>query len=182
MPQTLLAIAAMMLVGTYYVTVQQHYVFTQQQDISREVEEMAGSVAIGVMEIIRSREFDQAVIDGTTTSELSDLNLFAFNNTTDHFTTGKDCSVFGSGTATCDDMDDFHGMQTTMLQFDMGDQAVFFNVDVTVQYVDNNFARDDERTFNKQVIITVQDTWPNSGITPFLQTPVQLSRVFSYEF
>ncbi len=182
MPQTLLAFVAIMLVTTYTLNVQQQYVFNQQRDVTREIEEMAGSVALEVMEVIRARPFDQAVVDGAVTGTLEDLDLFSFVNATDHFTPGQGCSVFGAGVDLCDDIDDFHKMQTALIPFAMGVDTVYFNVDVEVYYVDENLERFDGRTFSKAVTVTVEDTWPGSDLEPYLAQPVQLSRIFSYEF
>ena len=182
MPQTLLAFVAIMLVTTYTLSVQQQYVFNQQKDVSREIEEMAGSVALEVMEVISARPFDQAVLDGTVTGTLDDLPLFSFVNATDHFTTGHACSVFGTGADLCDDLDDFHKMQTALIPFAMGVDTVYFNVDVEVYYVDDNLERVDDRSFNKAVTVTVKDTWPGSDLEPYLAQPIELSRIFSYEF
>ncbi len=182
MPQTLLAFVAIMLVTTYTLSVQQQYVFNQQKDVSREIEEMAGSVALEVMEVISARPFDQAVLDGTVTGTLDDLALFSFVNATDHFTTGHACSVFGTGLDLCDDLDDFHKMQTALIPFAMGVDTVYFNVDVEVYYVDDNLERIDDRSFSKAVTVIVEDTWPGSDLEPYLAQPIELSRIFSYEF
>ncbi|QXD14504.1 hypothetical protein GQ464_013840 [Rhodocaloribacter litoris] len=182
MPQTLLAFVAMMLMTTYSVSVQRQHVFMQQRDIAREIEEMAGSVALEAMEIIRTRAFDQAVLDSTVTRTLSDVDLFSFNTAQEHFTTGRACSVFGLGGDVCDDIDDFHRMQTATVPFPMGTDTLYFTLDVEVMYVDENFERHDAPTFHKAVTVSVQDTWPGIDRTPFLNEPVRLSRVFAYEF
>jgi len=182
MPQTLLAFVAMMVITSFSMTVQQRSILTQRQDLEREIEEMAGSVAVESMEIIRARAFDQAVVDSTVDGTLNDLNLFSFNNATDHFTPGHACSVFSTGSDTCDDIDDFHAMQTGTVPFQIGANTIKFSVDVEVIYVDDNAVRVDNRTFNKEVTVTVRDIWPDSETQPFMLSPVTLSRVFTYEF
>lgn len=181
MPQTLLAIAAILLVASYSLTVQQRHVMSQRTIIAREMEEMAGSVALEVMEVVRSRAFDQAVLDSLTAGTMSDVGLFSYSNNTDHFTTGNRCSVFGTGTVDCDDIDDFHAMETATRSFVMGADSILFDVDIAVEYVDASFQRYDGRSFYKQVTVRVRDAWPE-GMSPFLRDEVELSRVFSYDF
>lgn len=178
----MLAFAAMMLATTYTLTVQQQYVMSMRQGITREMEEIAGTVAVEAMEAVRSRAFDQAEVDGTVTGDLTDLALFEYSNNTDHFATGNACSVFSTGADVCDDVDDFHMMVTATMPFAMGVDTVYFSVDIEVEYVDETFARANERTFNKQVTVFVRDTWPGTGTNPFMPSNVFLSRVFSYEF
>ncbi|RMF62768.1 MAG: hypothetical protein D6746_03645 [Bacteroidetes bacterium] len=182
MPQTLLAFVSMLLVTVYSLNVQQQYLANQRRDIAREIEEMAGSIAVETMEIIRARAFDQAVVDGTTTGTAADLLLFEYQGSQDHFATGHQCSIFGTGSDTCDDIDDFHKMATATRPYDMGLDTLYFSVDVEVMYVDDNFERFDGQTFNKAVTVTVRDVWPGSTMEPYLAQPVRLSRVFSYTF
>jgi len=178
----MLAFVAMMVITTFSMTVQQRSILTQRQDFQREIEEMAGSVALESMEIIRARVFDQAVLDGTVDGSLNDLILFSFNSANDHFIPGNACSVFGTGADICDDVDDFHGMQTATVPFQIGVNTINFSVDVEVIYVDDLAQRVNNPTFNKEITVTVKDVWPGSGIQPFMPLPVKLSRVLTYEF
>ena len=182
MPQTLLAILGVMLLGTTALTIHASKAHLQSRAIAREMEEMGTSLGLEVMEVIRSRAFDQAVIDKTVTGAASDLNLFSYNNSSNHFTTNRGCSVFGTGSYDCDDLDDFHKMKTATMPFVIGLDSVYFDVDVEVEYVDNYTERHNGRTFNKQVRVFVQDAWPMSGRDPYLPRPIEISRIFSYSF
>lgn len=179
MPQTMLAFLAMMVVGTHALNTQRYEMLVQQRDVRREIEEMAGSVALETMEIIRVRAWDQSVVDGTAVGDASDLNLMEMLDGQDQFTVGHDCTIFG-GTDTCDDIDDFHKMDTALRPFVMGLDTLWFNVDVTVRYVDFSLNPSSVVTPNKEVTVSVEDFWQNGD--SYLQSPVQMSRVFSYEY
>ena len=181
MPQTILAILGIVLLSTTTMTLHATRVHLQHRAIARELQEMGSALALEVMEVIRSREFDQAVIDGSTSGSPADLAHFSYQNGTDHFSTGNACSVFDAGMDVCDDVDDFHAMAPAVLPFVLASDTVFFQVEVDVQYVDDTLARHNGRTFNKQVTVYVQDIWP-SGRDPYLPAKSELSRVFSYDF
>lgn len=182
MPQTLLAILGVMLLGTTALTIHASKAHLQSRAIAREMEEMGTSLGLEVMEVIRARAFDQAVVSKTTTGKASDLNLFTYNNSTNHFPTNRGCSVFGTGGYDCNDVDDFHKMKTATLPFVLGLDSVYFDVNVEVEYVDASTTRKNQRTFYKQVTVKVQDTWPVSGRNPFLPKPIEIARIFSYSF
>lgn len=178
MSQSLLALLALSVVTTFAINIQQKRIYTQRVTISREIEEMAASSALEVMEVIRSRAFDQAVLDGTTSGTAGDLSEFTASYS---FPTGKDCSVFG-GDDPCEAIEHFHEMETALRPFSMGMDTVYFSVDVEVTYVDDDFQPTNDREFHKQVTVSVQDAWPNGGAQQFLLTPITLSRVISYGF
>ncbi len=182
MPQTILAILALALVMTTSLGIQQRQIYLQKATLTREIEEMAGSVAMESMEIIRSRAFDQAVIDGKTLGKTSDLALFAYNDGANHFSTGMRCSVFNAGSENCNDLSDFHGMETAIVPFTMDGEVIDFKVNVKVEYVDDAFVRYAGRTAHKRVTVEVQDVWPEGGLEPYLREPIKLSRVFSYKY
>ena len=182
MPQTLLAILGIVLLGTTTLSIHAGKTHLQSRAIAREMEEMGTSLGLEVMEVIRARAFDQAVINKSTDGTVTDLNLFTYLNSDDHFPTGSGCSVFGTGADQCDDIDDFHKMKTATLPFVLGLDSVYFDIDVEVAYVDNATNRYNGRTFNKQVTVFVQDAWPASGRKPFLPKPLEISRIFSYSF
>ncbi len=178
MPQTLLAFLAMIVVGSHALNTQRFEMMVQQRDITRELEEMGGSIALETMEIIRSRAWDQAVIDGLVAGEAADLDLMELGQSS-QFETGHECGVFG-GANNCDDIDDFHDMQTAVRPFIMGTDTLFFSVDVSVQYVTAGLAHSAIVTANKEVTVDVLD-YRTDGET-FFNTPITLSRVFSYQF
>lgn len=181
MPQTLFAILSIIVITTASLTISGIQHRSQQATIKREVEEMAGSVAVEVMEVIRTRAYDQAVLNGTTKGDASDLNLFTYNGSTDHFPTGKACSVFSTGTYDCNDLGDFHKMKTADYTFDVGTGKIHFDVNVEVVYSDAAGNRQNMRTFYKQITVKVKDRWDNPEIQ-YLAEPIYLSRVISYKF
>ena len=176
----MLAFLAMIILGAHMLSSQRYEILVNQRDIQREMEEMAGSIALETMETIRTRDFDQAVSDSLTQGLASDVALFTFNNSSDHFPSGKACSVFGTGTDNCDDIDDFHNMQTALMPFAMGEDTLFFNVDIKVDYVTLTASKAAAQTTNKRVTINVQDYSADS--THYIPTPIELKRVLSYEF
>ncbi|MEM1128870.1 MAG: hypothetical protein AAGI71_19660 [Bacteroidota bacterium] len=178
MSQTLYAILALMMMATYSFNIAQKQIASQQRIITREVEEMAATVALEKIEAIRSRDFDAAVSDGRVDGDAGDLDEFSYPFTA----SGNNCRIFGGGNV-CDDIDDFHAQQTLTEPFVFGADTVYFEVNFDVQYVDGNpLAPVSYRTFNKQVTVTVQDIWPGTTIPSYLHQPITLSRVFSYTF
>lgn len=176
----MLAFLAMIIVGTHALNTLRYEILVQTRDISREMSEMAGSVALETMEIIRSRAWDQAVVDGTTTGSPADLLLMELSLSGDNqFPPDNHCTIFG-GADVCDDIDDFHKMKTAVRPFVMGLDTLQFSVDVTVGYVDSSLDPSLVVTPNKEVTVMVSDYWANG--TQYLNQPVTLSRVFSYEF
>jgi hypothetical protein len=170
----------MMVVGMYSLNTQRYEMLVQNRDVRREMEEMAGSVALETIEIIRTREFDQAVVDGLTTGTIADIAMFTFLGGENHFETGHGCSVVGAGWYDCDDIDDFHGMQTAYRPFVIGIDTVFFSVDVDVRYVSDELAPVGYATTNKEVTVSVKDAWGDGS--SFINSPVTLTRVLTYSF
>ncbi len=175
----MLAFLAMIIVGTHALNTQRYEMLVQQRDITRELTEMAGSVALETMEIIRTRAWDQAIIDSTATGDAGDLAFMELLTGDDQFLTGQNCSIFGGG-ANCDDIDDFHKMQTAIRPFVMGLDTLRFSVDISVRYVDTSLTPSAVVTTNKEVTVEVEDFWQNG--TTYFNSPIRLSRVFSYEF
>lgn len=182
MSQTIQAVMGLMMISLFSFSMMQRQTISQQRILAREVEEMAGATALEMMEIIRSFPFDEAVTDGSTSGTAADLALFTYQGSTNHFSTGKACAIFGTGSADCDDLDDFHKMQTITRPFVMGTDTVYFEVDVKVEYVDNDAKRHNGRTFNKQVTVYARDVWPDGATEHLLPKPVYISRVVSYNF
>lgn len=181
MPQTLLATAGILLLTTHALTVQQWSLYSQRSNITRELEEMGGAVALETMEMIRTRAFDQAVNDGTVTQSLADLGLMEFASPYEHFRTGLGCSIFDMGSEDCNDIDDFNKMKTAWVPFVLAEDTVLFSVDVEVYYVDDGLNRATARTFNKKVVVSISDVWAN-GQDSYLSEPIQLARVLTYDF
>lgn len=177
MPQTALALLALMLATLMSVTMQRRVVDGQREMLANEMEVMATGVALQAMETIRTRAFDQAVVNNTH----ADLSAFTYSSDSDHFSTGRACRVFETGSDVCDDIDDFHKMKTATRAFDMLGTDIPFTVDVHVQYVGDDMKRYNSRSYQKEVTVYVQDKI-GEGKTPFLYEPIEMSRVFSYKF
>jgi len=177
MAQTMLAVLALMMTATYAFNVTQRHVGMQHMIIAREVEEMAASTALEVMEIVRARKFDQAV-DAIPAGHMLDVSNLTFKGSEEHFDTGKACAPFVSTGATCNYIEDFHKVQMDRREFKMGDHTVYFDVEIRVEYVNNAMERSNQREIHKRITVSIQDYWP--GGKQFLNQPIELSRVISY--
>lgn len=170
MQQTLLALVALMAVTFLSFSQTQSKLQHQRQVVRSEVQGMAASAALQTMEIIRARAFDAETAEGSEIDGPHDL-------TDPDFATGNRCQVFFPDTgASCNDVDDFHEMETATVPFKAPEFEVQFEVDVEVQYVNESLQPVDERTYRKQVIVKVQD----KGEDPYLTTPVRFSEVLTY--
>jgi len=159
MTQTLFSIFAIMMATLFAINQQRAMINTYNDMIHDEFEIMASGVALEVMEHIGSKEFDSATV-GVHPDNFSVDNLTSLP-----FETGKSYSA-------ATDLDDFHQMETEVIQFQAGEAVVPFSVDVVVQYVDDNKAVSTSRTDTKEVIVTVNH---ERYTTPL----VVLSRTFS---
>ncbi|CAM3314827.1 hypothetical protein [Rhodothermus bifroesti] len=183
MAQSFFALLALVVAVNMALSVNSWYASLQRATIFREVQEMAQSVAVETIEIVRVRAFDQAVVDGLVTGTSADILLF-----TDPAAFGTQgnalCQPFG-GTATCDDLDDFHG-QVARRPFVMGRDTVWFQVRLSVRYVNYDpttqaITAATGKTAYKEVRVEVQDDW-GGAMTPFIHVPIYLERVFAYGF
>lgn len=183
MAQSFFALLALVVAVNMALSVNSWYASLQQATIFREVQEMAQSMAVETLEIVRVRAFDQAVVDGLVMGTIADILLFsgpgAFG------TSGNvPCQAFG-GTAICDDLDDFHG-QVARRPFVMGQDTVWFRVQLRVRYVNYDpvtgvISAATGKTPYKEVRVEVQDDWGGAR-TPFIRTPIYLERMFAYGF
>ncbi|MDQ7039525.1 MAG: hypothetical protein Q9M35_01110 [Rhodothermus sp.] len=180
MSQTLLATLALVVAMSFTLSVYQKQHALQRATIFRELQEMAAAVGVETMEIIRTRAFDQAVVDGSVTGTPDDILLFS--DSTDFGVSGT-CAAFG-GTATCDDIDDFHNQQP-IRPFVLGRDTIYFQVIIQVEYVEYNPAGEpvssSTKTEYKRVKLAIQDYWKN-GRHPYIPIPIKLERTFSYKF
>lgn len=173
MQQTLLALLALLIATLLSFNQKQATVQNQGQVVRAEMEQMALGVAAESAQIVRSRDYDAAVI-GLPADSLVPTSEF----TDPPFTTGNDCEAFG-GSTTCDDVGDFHEMETATVPFTFPSGSFDFSVDVEIQYVDENLQPTSSKSDRKQIIVRVQDS-PSSGADPRLPEPIQYSEVVSY--
>lgn len=183
MAQSLFALLALVMAVNMALSVNSWYASLQRATIFRELQEMAQSVAVETLEIVRVRAFDQAVVDGLVTGSVADILLFsepaAFGTPANAL-----CQVFG-GSALCDDLDDFHG-QVARRPFGMGQDTIWFEVRLSVHYVHYDptsglVQAATGKTAYKEVRVEVQDDW-NGALEPFISIPIYLERVFAYGF
>lgn len=173
MKQTLFALLALLVATLLSFNQKQATIQNQGQVVQAEMEQMALGVAAQTAQIVRSRAFDAATAgipadSLVPTSEFTDLP----------FTSGNDCIVFGGSTA-CEDVDDFHEMETAVIPFSFPNGTFDFAVDAEIQYVDQNLEPAGSKTDRKKIILTVQDT-ASSGTDPRLPEPIRYSEVVSY--
>src|SRR5690625_6385106 len=130
------------------------------------------------MEIVRAIKFDQAV-DDIPAGHMLDVSNLTFKGSEEHFDTGKACAPFVSTGATCNYIEDFHKVQMDRREFKMGDNTVYFDVEIRVEYGNNAMERSNQREIHKRITVSIQDYWP--GGKQFLNQPIELSRVIRSE-
>ncbi len=184
MPQTLLAVLALISLTTFSLSMNARKMHLQHTTLVREVHEMAASTAVEMLEIIQTRDFDAANVTNPA-MVYTDVSSFAFSgNADDHFSNASSCGVEPAKLSACLSLEDFHG-KSGVRTFELGMESVQFNVTVKVEYVDLNggsFVHATHRTFHKQVTVSVQDTWPGPNSRPMLPIPIELQRTISYQF
>lgn len=175
MQQTLLALLALMTVTFLSFNQTRSKLQHQRQVVRSEMEGMAASAALQTIEVIRARAFDAKTIN-VPKDEIDGPSDF----TDPDFTTGNRCKVFvpddESGGVSCNDVDDFHKMKTATIPFKTPEFEVQFEVDVEVQYVNQNLKPVDQRTYRKKVVVKVQDKRED----PYLPNPIQFSEVLTF--
>jgi len=171
MQQTLLALLALMIATMLSLSQMQSDLQDQNQVVQAEMKEMAIGVATQTLEVIRARAFD----DKTIGVSKSDITNPVADLTKPPFSQGNDCAAFG-GSDTCDDVDDFHKMETAVVPFEASEFEVKFNVDARVRYVDANQDSSGTPTFRKEVILTIQD----KGKDPHIRKPITFSEVITF--
>jgi hypothetical protein len=173
MQQTLFALLALLIATFLSYNQKQATVQNQVQVVQAEMEQMALGVAAQSVQVIRARAYD-AVTAGVPSDSLVPTSAF----TDPPFSTGNDCRAFG-GSSTCDDVDDFHEMESATVPFSFPSGTFEFTVDVEIRYVDEDLEPAGSQTDRKQILVEVQDD-PGSGKSPRLSEPIQYSEVVSY--
>jgi len=175
MQQTLLALVALMTVTFLNFNQMQSKLHHQREVVRSEMEGMAASVALQTIEVIRTRAFD-AKTEGMSKDDIDGPGAF----TDWEFTSGNRCEVFvpddEEGGVECNDVDDFHEMETATISFKTPEFEVQFNVDVKVRYVNKAMKSVDYPTYRKKVIVMVQD----KGDDPYLPSPIRFSEVLTF--
>ena len=192
MPQTLLSIAGLLIVTLLSFSQQQAGVRSQQQAIRAEYQQMALGVAKQSIEVVRTRDFDQALDDGETDVE-------NFTERSDSEWGGKDCiDDDHQFVNNCSAVEHFHDDETMAMEnadglivLPMPGGTVRFEVEFEVHYAEEDGSKivraSSGPTDMKEVTIRVQDCQdqdpsnsdPCDG-EPLLPQPIVFSEVFSY--
>lgn len=170
MTQTIYALLALVMLSLLSVSQQGAILSDYRTMLSEELEVMGSGVALQAMEYIATKAFDHQSIDGTITStwQLSGMP----------FSSNRNCTFSGAAD-TCDDIDDFHSMQSEYIDFIIGNDTLQFQVDASVTYLDSNHNATTTRTYVKEVTVEVHDYW-GDGQPRLMKQPIRLARMFSY--
>ena len=172
MQQTLLALIALMTVTFLNFNQTQSKLHQQREVVRSEMEGMAASVAMQTLEVIRARAFDAKTVD-VSKDEIDSASDFSDAD----FSEGSRCEVFfPEDGVDCDDVDDFHKMETATIPFKTPEFEVQFYVDVEVQYVNKSLQPVSYPTYRKKVVVKVQD----KGEDPYIPKPIQFSEVLTF--
>lgn len=156
MPQTLLALLALMLAVTFSINQREATTAAQQRMLENEIGVMATGVANQVLDHIGAHRFDAAGAVEST-AQLRPYEAFGAAPSWEEATA----------------IDDFHRKQTEV-EVEAGRGAIVFPVAAKVEYVERvggDFVRSDTQQYLKQVTITV--TGP-------LGFRAKMARVYSY--
>lgn len=171
MPQTLLALGALVLVMLFSFNHQRATIRNTQDMVSTELEIMAHARGKEVMQLIGSKPFDSRIADGTVSRHAADSDKnklthpssFGYNNSFDD----------------CEDIDDFNRMRPDTIYFEVqGGSGFEFTVNAEVNYINDFGQPSSTPTWVKEVVLTI-DALPGEGGTKYLHRPVEIKRQFS---
>ena len=167
--QTLTAVGALAIAMTFALSAQRAQIRVDEQKIHTEVETLAGQVATDIIGHINIQEFDEQT-RGRTVSSPNELTSAVL------FPRGWDCWGEYGPADTCDDVDDFHTMQTHRVPAMGG--AMTFDVNAEVRYVDEAGVPQSRQTYQKELVVTVIDT-PQNGRS-VLPAPITMSEIITW--
>ena len=175
MPQTLMALLAMMTVTLASINQQRTLVETQRAMLDDEMEIMASGIALQAIEYIQTKSFDSATIAARVT-DAQDLSS--------NFPTGNRCPLRAAdegayGYDDCDDLSDYNDADWEVVPFTIGGETIEFEVKAEVAYVDESQSRIYGTSFNKEVVVTVRES-RNDGTRSLLRQPITVARTISY--
>jgi len=160
MPQSLLAILALMIASLFSVSQQRNIIGNYENMIRSELEIMASGVALQVMEDIAGHPFDAATAAADFEFDefsLNDLALAPF--------------AYDSTYSTAAYLEHFNGTTTTV-DFATSEGTVTFDISVDVHYIDDSKSETNNRTDAKEVVVNVSHPRYTTDL-------VSLSRSFS---
>lgn len=181
MPQTTLAILAIMLTTFLALSQQRTVLRGYESMVDDEMETMGSGIALQVMEYVGTKAFDEETKDGdvSSTSDLSGSGSFGPGEGS-----GTRCDVVPpiseSGSySSCDDLDDYHDMEWEEVPFPLRDDTVRFEVSVRVFYMNEDQERVTYQTNRKEVVVRVRGPERPNG-RPYMKGEIGLRRTFSY--
>lgn len=164
MPQTLLAFLAILVLTTLTLSQRESKVRNYRKMVSGQMEMIAHGVGVGVIETVASEAFDEYTADSSTATSTDQLEPLPFSTVPP---------------SSRDDIDDYHGAQM-IRSFALDEDTLTFTADIRIFYVNSSGERVSDRTFNKEIEVTVQEYLPNGG-TSHMIGAVTLKRPVSYD-
>jgi hypothetical protein len=182
MPQTLLALLAMILASLIAFNQQRNAIATYDDMLDNEIEMAASGVLMHVMELVGGRSFDErATPEGILAAEYlptspSEFAATARFGTYDRGSQG--CNLEDAYlTPACDDIDDLDGIRNAVVHARFSDgRSLEFSLDIEVDYVVDRLVQtvSSTPTRHKRVVVTVRNPYLPHG-------QIFLERVFSYD-
>lgn len=171
MPQTLLTLFAIVLVSLLSLNQQRASTHARMQMIRTEVETHAETVAIEMMETLRSLPFDQAVVGGNAISSVNDFTTLSSSKI--GYTSQQRTMNYDQ----VNDLGDLKYARTHSVSRQGKHGTIDYTIDFDVRYVrqktgGNSVETTSDRTFTKEVVLEINHHLLNS--------PITLSRIYSY--
>ncbi len=171
MPQTLLALGALILVMLFSFNHQRATIRNTQDIVSTELEVMAMARGKEVMQLIGSKPFDARIADGTIGTQAGDDDR--------DLLTAPEAFGYGNSFDDCEDLDDFNKMLPDTIYFEVQDGLGFeFVVNADVYYVNSAGQESSSPTWVKEVKLMI-DAVPGPGGMRYLHRPLEIKRQFS---
>jgi hypothetical protein len=190
MPQTMLAILALMIALTFSNDATKRRIDFDRSNIRLEYAELGASIALRTIEVVRERPFDANLnaigwfVDGEFMTHQSILSSVLTGLMAKSFPTsaGRGCQVFDASKPPCLDMNAFNAVDPFAMPYVIGSDTLWFSVGIELGYVDGDGLASSTPEMTKQVAVTVQDFWPDTGRKGvFIPTPIRLSRIVSLQ-
>ena len=168
------AVLAIMLVGVFSMNMHRSMHQAQHKMVLNEVTTELTGAAYDVLEHIGRQPFDE----NTNEQKISPL-VYPIITAENQLTQAGGaewgtCTSLSVTADTCDDLDDFDGVATTVVV-----DGFQYDVEIDVAYVDpaNPNSLPGTRTYAKQVAVTISNTYIRVGGQPL---EVTIKRVFTY--
>ena len=185
MPQTLLALLALVLAALLSFTQQRATSRSYQTMVTNELELSASGTMMHAMELIAARAFDEnstpeGIDANTLLPELANqMSVYAHFGENDRGDAGCDL-MRPINTPDCDDVDDLDGLRDVAVWLNLASgDSIRFDVDIDVSYVaDTSLATPSAvRTLHKRVVLHARS--PHLDYLP--GNLLEIERVISYD-